>query len=365
MGIKLRQKKLKSGRLSLYMDICWNGQRRKEYLGIFLERPVDVLVQEENALKMQVAQLCCEKYAAGLQLSDNRETHAELTAEIFLNTYADFILSYKRSDVKVVKAVAKHLIHFVEMTRSWKSPLDKDFCENFLLYLFGCLHGNTPVGYFKKIKMCLAACVEKGLLKKSPAEGIRLATSEEITKDILDSEEIQMLANTPISHAEVKRAFLFACYTGLRWCDVVELKYKAVDFKRNMLVFCQRKVKFSSSKAVVHLNLNRTAVNLLRMNTGLPDDRVFSLPSYSYARRLLINWAIRAGIQKHITFHCARHSFITNIMLGGANIKTASLLAGHSTIRHTEKYVHIIDEVKQKAVDNLPDLELVLNVSRE
>ena len=56
--------------------------------------------------------------------------------------------------------------------------------------------------------------------------------------------------------------------------------------------------------------------------------------------------------------HCFRHSFITNIMANGANIKTAASLAGHSTTRHTEKYVHIIDELKQKAVDSLPDLTI-------
>ena len=55
-------------------------------------------------------------------------------------------------------------------------------------------------------------------------------------------------------------------------------------------------------------------------------------------------------------FHQSRHSFITNIMANGANIKTAASLAGHSTTRHTEKYVHIIDELKQKAVDSLPDI---------
>ena len=57
-----------------------------------------------------------------------------------------------------------------------------------------------------------------------------------------------------------------------------------------------------------------------------------------------------------VLFHCARHSFITNIMANGANIKTAASLAGHSTTRHTEKYVHLIDELKQKAVDSLPDI---------
>lgn len=62
------------------------------------------------------------------------------------------------------------------------------------------------------------------------------------------------------------------------------------------------------------------------------------------------------SLAEPITFHCARHSFITNIMANGANIKTAASLAGHSTTRHTEKYVHIIDELKQKAVDSLPDI---------
>ena len=61
-------------------------------------------------------------------------------------------------------------------------------------------------------------------------------------------------------------------------------------------------------------------------------------------------------LASYILFHDLRHSFITNIMANGANIKTAASLAGHSTTRHTEKYVHIIDELKQKAVDSLPDI---------
>ena len=91
---------------------------------------------------------------------------------------------------------------------------------------------------------------------------------------------------------------------------------------------------------------------------GDREDLVFSLPSYSYTIRILRKWVIDANIRKHITFHCARHSFITNIMANGANIKTAASLAGHSTTRHTEKYVHIIDELKQTAVDSLPDLTI-------
>lgn len=99
-------------------------------------------------------------------------------------------------------------------------------------------------------------------------------------------------------------------------------------------------------------------MKLLDLKSAPADNKVFRLLSYSYMLRVLRKWVNESGLSKHITFHCGRHSFITNIMINGVNIKTASELAGHSTIRHTEKYVHVIDELKRKAVNSLPDLPL-------
>ena len=85
-------------------------------------------------------------------------------------------------------------------------------------------------------------------------------------------------------------------------------------------------------------------------------------PTWQNTETMLISNGLRfiftcsLSLAEPITFHQSRHSFITNIMANGANIKTAASLAGHSTTRHTEKYVHIIDELKQKAVDSLPDI---------
>jgi site-specific recombinase XerD len=64
----------------------------------------------------------------------------------------------------------------------------------------------------------------------------------------------------------------------------------------------------------------------------------------------------RAGINKHITWHCARHSFAVNILNKGANIKTVSSLLGHSGLKHTEKYTRAVDELKKAAIDSLPEL---------
>ena len=83
---------------------------------------------------------------------------------------------------------------------------------------------------------------------------------------------------------------------------------------------------------------------------------IFTLPSHARALRIIKDWTQTAGINKHISFHCARHTFITMLIDNGAGIKTAASLAGHSSTRHTEKYIHVVDRQKQKAVDNLPDL---------
>lgn len=58
-----------------------------------------------------------------------------------------------------------------------------------------------------------------------------------------------------------------------------------------------------------------------------------------------------------ITFHFARHSFAVNVLGAGANIKTVASLMGHSSIKMTEKYLHVIDQQKQDAINSLGDLD--------
>lgn len=53
-----------------------------------------------------------------------------------------------------------------------------------------------------------------------------------------------------------------------------------------------------------------------------------------------------------------RHSFAVNILNNGANIKTVASLLGHSGLKHMEKYTRAVDELKQKAIDSLPELKL-------
>ena len=88
------------------------------------------------------------------------------------------------------------------------------------------------------------------------------------------------------------------------------------------------------------------------------EDLIFDLPTYESCCKSVRRWVKRAGIDKHISWHCARHSFAVNILNNGANIKTVASLLGHSGLKHTEKYTRAVDKLKENAINSLPELKL-------
>jgi integrase len=105
------------------------------------------------------------------------------------------------------------------------------------------------------------------------------------------------------------------------------------------------------------VSLNSTAVSMLP-DVGEPQDLVFTLPSNTGALKSLKNWVKRAELQKHITWHCARHSFATNLIYYKTDVTIVSKLLGHSTLKYTQRYTHIAEELKRNAVNSLPGIDL-------
>lgn len=65
--------------------------------------------------------------------------------------------------------------------------------------------------------------------------------------------------------------------------------------------------------------------------------------------RVLPVWLSDAGIKKHITFHCFRHTYATLQIFAGTDIFTVSKMLGHKSVKTTQVYTKIIDETKRDA----------------
>jgi len=72
----------------------------------------------------------------------------------------------------------------------------------------------------------------------------------------------------------------------------------------------------------------------------------------------LAKWVLRAGIQKKITFHCARHSFAMLLLTNGTDPYTVSKLMGHQDMKSTLVYLKLCDELKFKAMNALPKFDV-------
>lgn len=237
--------------------------------------------------------------------------------------------------------------------------LTKEMMVSFAEYLKRRFKGEGAHTLFARFKKVIKAAVEADILRKNPCTGVIIKIdSNALKKDVLSIEEIQTLISTHYTgeSTDIRRAFIFCLYCGLRWCDVKDLTFANVDYSNHLLKFEQSKTKGHSAASSVVIPLNDGLLNLI--GQGNRDELIFPLPSHNMCLKALRHWTKRAGIDKHITWHCARHSFAVNILNNGANIKTVASLLGHSGLKHTEKYTRAVDSLKEAAINSLPELKL-------
>ncbi len=353
-NVKIREKLLKNGRSSLFLD--WHdgtGKRKKEYTGLYkFVEPSNRFEKEHNKeIAVQIEVLRAERtrqfFAGDIDMALEKR---KLKNQDFVEYFSNYVDNYKQKDIKVMRAALNHFIKFCPPPLSAKD-VDEKLCRDFKDYLKEQLNRESQSSYFARFKKVLAEAVREKVFTVSPAINIKnTQKSQSIPKDILSIEDIQKLASAECGNLEVKRAFLFACYTGLRFCDVEALKWK--NIKGSTMIVSQLK-----TERQVSVNLNQVARQLLG-ESNKAEENVFRLPSSTGTNKVIGYWVKRAGIDKHITFHCARHSFGTNLMMYDGNISTVASLLGHTSWKHTQKYVRAVESLKEEAVNKLPSLNL-------
>lgn len=356
MSVQLRKRKNADGTTSLYLDIYHNGERQYEFLKECKQiKPVTPIDRQSNSDKQKLAKEIANKRAMDLQSSDYDMTPSFKTKIDFLEYYQQYIDKYSKKDVRVMINSKMKFEAFIK-DEGYKSITTKQITESlvndFKEYLESTMNGESPSTYFSRFKKVVRQATRDKVFTANPASDVTIKKKESVKKDVLTFEEIQKLLDTPLTSKEVKRAFLICCYTGMRYVDAISLKWKNIDLQNNRLSFVQSK---TSNK--VELQIHPTVLLLLGIPKG-KDEQVFNLPSHTACLKNLRTWTKKAGINKHITWHCCRHSFATNLIFFGADVNTASSLLGHTSLRYTSLYTRVVESMKQSAIGNLPEIKI-------
>jgi len=349
--IKLRIRITKTNIGSLYLDY-WNkyiGKREYMYLDLFLDLTRSSKNSDLTKLEMAIAMRNQKENILAKEKNQfllNYSAEVDQKEDIYLISYINELINRKSKQRATWNVTVFHLKNFLREGDILLIKVDRKFCLKFKEYLLTKVSAHSAKTYFGKLKATLNIAIEEEIIEKNAASKI-LIRFPEPQKEYLTDEEIKKLIKTSCNNINIRNAFLFSCFTGLRVSDIIRLKQE--NIKEGYLHFRQKK-----TKDLVTLKLSISALKILKQATIQAGEYIFELPTTGYINHILKEWMKKAGINKHITFHCGRHTFATMCLTHDVDIYTVSKLLGHTDLASTEVYAKIIDKKKDSAVDKLP-----------
>ena len=357
--IKIRTKKLKGGNQSIYLDIYRNGQRQYKFLNLYIVVEKDETDKEKNKQTLELANKIKSKM---ILESDNLEHGFSEYGEKQKSNVIKYLkeLSKKKkeenkmSDYYSLNGMTNYLEKYKGKNVTFKN-LTKEYIKGFIDYLkTTTLSAGSQSAYITMLKGAISKAEKDDYINKNPIKKLdkkEIPRQPESNREYLTIEEIKKLVNTECIKEVVKQAFLFICFSGFRYSDVIKLKWGDIqndNENKKVIKFIQKK-----TNKIEHLQISDEALKYLPEQIGNDDERIFNLSQNGYMNQTLSGWALSAGIKKHVTFHVGRHTNATLLLSLGVSIETVSKILGHKEIKTTQIYAKIIDKNKRDAVSKL------------
>ena len=377
--VKIRERENKDGTTSIILD-CHMGyyvdidgkkkaQRKRRFLDFkLIQNPRNPSQRQQNKDYLEKARLIASQWEKSII---NEEYDLEDTEKSKTLVYAYLVKEINRIKDNSSKASYNTMLsHFQKAfpkTITFKQINKREEAKKFYDYLTDKaikidgenLSKNSANKYFNRLRFILKEAKEEGYIQDLKFNVKQLSgLKPEIVYLTLD--EFRILENTDEKNSSLKNAFLFACLTALRigdlnkltWGEIVEDK----DDKGNPTIEYNRIMdkKPNGKQRRIRNYFDIYAKKYLgeRQNDS---DKVFpSLPKDASSKfnLKLREWILRAGISKHITFHCAKDSFaVYHIIHKEVGVFQLSGLLNHTDIRSSMHYYDLCaPELKKKLV---------------
>lgn len=375
--VRIRQKKLKGGSISLYLDIYYRGVRKYEFLELYLVPEQTAADKVTNAEIMAKAEMIKSERILQLQKAGIDKWEQIKQADMFLTDWMKKYATesgFAKNTIESREKTLMHLeIHLKETHQEFirLSDVTKDFFRGFIAYLRTAknqaikereevIKQNTAHGYQQTLAAALNKAVREGLISKNPFNQLSAKEKipmEESDREFLTIDELKRMAEAKCPNQMVKNAFMFSCFTGLRISDIRTLTKEKIHTSADDKGLYVDTIMQKTHKKVT-VPLSQEALQWLPKDVE-PGKPYFDLPrSLTAIGNNIKKWCENAEIDKDITFHCSRHTFGTTMLTVGADLYTTSKLMGHANVSTTTIYAKIID---QKKVDSIHLLDNIFD----
>lgn len=381
--VYLLVRELKSGNISLMRYSCANGKRQRDMLNVVLKIEIDYNVKRENEEKLRLQALACDALNADLARTDANFQPAPKSKVLlldFIKKVGDEALKEtgnRHSMYATMNSLAKHVEAYAGTDTRFKD-INEDWLHGFIDYLKHDalninftrtekegrrkeihISQNTQHRLIVNINYVLNKAIKNHLITANPMnllDNKEKVSAKTGTREYLTSEEVDLLMQTPFTHGKyhIKEAFLFSCYTGLRFSDLIQLKMS--DFRLDKKNGWYLKIKMVKTQEPLKIFVPNVAYDFLP-DCEDEDKPVFNLPKNDYANQALQRWLKDAGINgKHITFHCGRHSAATILLSAGIPLQIIQKQLGHIKAQTTEIYAKMMDDAQHEASSKMDEL---------
>lgn len=250
--IRLRGKKLSNGNTSLFLDIYRDGRRSKEYLKLYLIPGKDAASKLQNEETLRTANAIKAQRVVAMQNNEHGFANPGLRAKVnFLDYLEHQAQRYEEAGSRAyARTVRNTIIHLTRYAGEniTIGHVDKKYLSGFIDYLNGAsskyyhtdkegttrrrtLSQASRALYFNAVVIALNRAVKDDIIPSNPAHKIPEADRPkegQATKEYLTLDEVQKLEATPCKYQELKRAFLFSCFCGLRMSDIRQLRWQDI-----------------------------------------------------------------------------------------------------------------------------------------
>jgi site-specific recombinase XerD len=280
----------------------------------------------------------------------------------------------KGNSLKTVNNYDHYISRFFEFAKiKYPKEITDDKIREFRLHLnrqpgvkirgqqAATLKKNTQNYHLIAIRSFLKYLMKRGVTSLS-ADRIDLAKIKERSLDLISTDELNRLLNAPIKIKETNKkidnnkilrdkAILELFFsTGLRLSELCSID-RDLDLSKDEFSI---RGKGEKVRVVFLSDSAKDAIRDYLKNRKDMDEPLFIQYSRNGAKgnrltprsieRIVKYYAIAAGISKKVTPHIIRHSFATDLLSNGADIRSVQMMLGHANIATTQIYTHITDK---------------------